>query len=92
MELARRISPMSWVRKGLPPVLTLHGDADQSIPYSHSVRLHEALTKAGVPNQLITIPGGAHGRHTWTDADTIRAQRAIEAFLRSQKIITGEIE
>lgn len=81
-ELARRISPLTWVRAGVPPVLTLHGDADGSIPYSQAVRLHEALARAGVANELITIKGGAHGRHTWSDADTIRVQRAIETFLR----------
>jgi dipeptidyl aminopeptidase/acylaminoacyl peptidase len=31
------------------------------VPYSHSVRLHAALEKAGVPNKLITVPGGLHG-------------------------------
>lgn len=91
-ELARRISPLTWVHKGQPPVLTLHGDADKSIPYSQSVRLHEALTKADVSNELITISGGAHGRHTWSDADTLRVQRAIEAFLRRHKIISGATE
>lgn len=62
--LARRISPLTWVRPGLPPVLTLHGDADGSIPYEQATRLHDALGKAGVPNELVTIRGGAHGRHT----------------------------
>ena len=90
-ELARRLSPLRYVRPGVPPVLSLHGDADNSIPYSHSVRLHQALSDVRVPNELITISGGAHGRHTWTDADTIRAQRAIEAFLRRHTLI-GEIE
>ena len=85
--LARRISPLTWVRRGVPPVLTIHGDADASIPYEHATRLHEALGKAGVANQLVTISGGAHGRHTWSDADTIRVQRAIESFLRTHRII-----
>jgi acetyl esterase/lipase len=85
--LARHISPLTWVRPGLPPVLTLHGDADKSIPYDHATRLHKALDKAGVPNQVVTIHGGAHGRHTWSDADTIRVQRAIEDFLRKHKLI-----
>lgn len=86
-QLARRMSPLIWVKRGVPPVLTLHGDADKSIPYTQSVRLHDALSKAGVANELITIQGGAHGRHTWTDNDTIRVQRAIETFLKKQEII-----
>jgi acetyl esterase/lipase len=60
-EIARRVSPLSYVRKGLPPIITIHGDADPTVPYTHAVRLQEALNKAGIPNQLVTIPGGKHG-------------------------------
>ncbi len=87
VAMARRMSPLTWVRPGLPPVLMLHGDADKSVPYSQSVRLGEALSKAGVPNELVTVPGGAHGRHTWTDADILRGQRRIEAFLKKHGVI-----
>ena len=60
-EIAKRVSPLTWVRPGLPPILTIHGDMDQLVPYDEAVRLHAALTKAGVTNQLLTIPGGRHG-------------------------------
>ncbi len=63
-EIARRVSPLTYVRPGLPPILTIHGDMDQLVPYDQAVRLHQALTKAGVPNQLLTIPGGRHGGFT----------------------------
>jgi acetyl esterase/lipase len=85
--LARRLSPLTWVRENLPPVLSIHGDADKAIPYEHSVRLHKALDAVRVPNELITISGGAHGRHTWTDSDTLRVQRAIESFLKKHHIV-----
>ncbi|RPH36360.1 hypothetical protein EHM92_04620, partial [bacterium] len=48
----------------LPPVLTIHGDSDKVVPYSHAVRLHKALDAAEVPNKLVTIPGGGHGGFT----------------------------
>jgi len=51
MEIARRVSPLTYVRAGLPPILTIHGDADMTVPYQEAVRLHAALTKAGTPNQ-----------------------------------------
>jgi acetyl esterase/lipase len=90
-ELAFRLSPLTLVRPGLPPVLTLHGDADKVIPYDQAVRLHEALTAKGVPNQLLTVRGGTHGRHTWTDSDTLHAQQAIERFLRRHHILTAAL-
>jgi len=61
MDLARRLSPMTYVRKGLPPILSVHGDADQTVPYEHSVRLVNALKSAGDDAELITVPGGRHG-------------------------------
>jgi acetyl esterase/lipase len=60
-EIAARVSPLTYVRPGLPPVLSIQGDADPTVPYAHSVRLHAALEKAGVPNKLVTVPGGLHG-------------------------------
>jgi acetyl esterase/lipase len=78
-ELARRVSPLSHVRGGLPPVLTIHGDADKLVPYSHAVRLHEALTKAGVRNRLLTLPGAGHGG--FTDEQELTAFEAVRAFL-----------
>jgi acetyl esterase/lipase len=61
-EIAKRVSPLTYVRKDLPPILTIHGDKDAVVPYEHAVRLHQALAKAGAPNQLLTIPGGGHGQ------------------------------
>jgi acetyl esterase/lipase len=78
-EVARRVSPLTYIRAGLPPILTVHGDADTTVPYQHAVRLHEALAKAGVPNQLVTIPGGKHGG--FTPDERTRIYVAIREFL-----------
>jgi len=80
-DLAKRLSPLTYVRPGLPPILTIHGDADNIVPYSHAVRLQEALNKAGVKNQLFTVPGGGHGDFTLDQ--TMKAFEAIKAFLAS---------
>lgn len=78
-EIARRVSPLNYVRPGLPPILTIHGDADPTVPYSHAVRLHQVLDKAGVPNQLFTVPGGKHGG--FSREETWKAFDAIHKFL-----------
>jgi acetyl esterase/lipase len=78
-DLARRVSPLTYVRSGLPPILTVHGDADTTVPYQHAVRLHEALNKAGVVNQLVTIPGGKHGN--FTPEERTRIYSSIREFL-----------
>ncbi len=61
MELARRISPITYVRRGLPPILSLHGDADDTVQYYQSVGLTKALKAAGDDAELITVTGGHHG-------------------------------
>ena len=78
-QIAKRVSPLTYVRPGLPPILMIQGDADDTVPYSHSVRLHAALDKAGVPNELLTIPGGKHGGFSHAELETAYAH--IWAFL-----------
>jgi acetyl esterase/lipase len=78
-DIARRVSPLTYVRSGIPPILTVHGDADTTVPYQHAVRLHEALNKAGVTNQLVTVPGGKHGN--FTPEERTRIYSSIREFL-----------
>jgi acetyl esterase/lipase len=84
-EIAKRVSPLTYVRPGLPPILSIHGDADRVVPYQHAVRLHEALNKAGVANQLITIPGGGHGNFTPEQRTMIYT--TIREFLTKNKVM-----
>ncbi|NML59977.1 alpha/beta hydrolase [Massilia sp. RP-1-19] len=79
MALAAQLSPLSHVRAGGPAVLTIHGDADPLVPYAHATRLHKALDKAGVKNELMTITGGGHGG--FTAEQQLGAYEKIRAFL-----------
>jgi acetyl esterase/lipase len=83
-EIARSVSPLSHVRTGLPPILTIHGDKDDVVPYSHATRLKEALDKAKVTNSLVTVKNGGHGMFPQTDYVT--AFDEIWKFLRENKI------
>jgi acetyl esterase/lipase len=79
VEIANRVSPLTYVRPGLPPIISIQGDQDPTVPYAHSVRLQDALKKVAVDGELITIPGGKHGG--FTRAENQRAHAAIKAFL-----------
>src|SRR5262245_34954937 len=79
VEVAKRVSPMAYVRKGLPPIMTIHGDADPTVPYAHATKLHAALQQAGAVSELVTIPNGRHGG--FPNPDQIRAIEAVRAFL-----------
>jgi acetyl esterase/lipase len=78
-EIAKRVSPLTYVRPGLPPIMTVHGDNDTTVPYQQAVRLHDALKGAGVDNVLITIPGGKHGN--FTPEERTRIYVAVRDFL-----------
>jgi acetyl esterase/lipase len=84
-ELARRLSPLTYVRGGLPPVLTIHGDADPTVPYTHATTLQSALQKAGVTAELVTIPKGGHGNFPLPEQ--LRAMEAMRAFLTKHGIV-----
>jgi acetyl esterase/lipase len=85
-EIAKRVSPLSYVRPGgLPPIFTVHGTDDSWVPYAHAVRLHKALDKAGMPHQLLTISGGGHGG--FGHAETVKIYSSIRDFLAKHHIM-----
>jgi acetyl esterase/lipase len=79
MEIAKKVSPLTYVRTGLPPILTVHGDADPTVPYPEAVKLHQELAKVNVPNQLVTVPGGRHGN--FTADERVKIYTTIREFL-----------
>jgi acetyl esterase/lipase len=85
VEAAKRVSPLTYVRKGLPPILTIHGDADPTVPYAHATKLHSSLQQAGATSELVTIPNGRHGNFPLPDQ--LRAVEAVRAFLTKQGIL-----
>jgi acetyl esterase/lipase len=80
-QVAKSVSPLTYVRPGLPPVLTIHGDKDPIVPYSHATRLHEALTKAGAKSGLHTVAGGGHGG--------FNAQQRTEIYAKIREFLTA---
>lgn len=59
--LAPSISPILFVTPDDPPVLLIHGDADELVGLANSESMYAALQDAGVSSELIVIPGGDHG-------------------------------
>ena len=78
--VASQTSPLTYVRPGLPPVLTIHGDADPIVPYEQGVRLHQALERAGVASELHTVSGGGHGG--FSTPQTLAIYMTIHQFLQ----------
>ncbi|MEP6945933.1 MAG: alpha/beta hydrolase [Acidobacteriota bacterium] len=83
-EIAKSVSPLTYVRAGLPPVITIHGDKDDVVPYTQATRLKEALDRVGVKNQLYTVKGGGHGQ--FTREQYIPAWDEVFKFLKANGI------
>lgn len=83
-EIAKQVSPLSYVRSDSPPIITMHGDKDDVVPYSHATRLRDALDKAKVPNKLVTVKDGGHGQ--FKQSDYVMAFDEIWKFLKENKV------
>lgn len=53
-------SPISHVHAGAPPILILHGDRDEVVPFEQATKLAEACEGAGVSCTVAKLPGFGH--------------------------------
>ena len=79
LDMTRAASPIIYVRSGNPPVLILHGDKDDLVPYSQSQRLHSRLDQSGVSNEVVTVQGAGHDGPMF---ETSEIQEKVVSFLR----------
>jgi acetyl esterase/lipase len=85
IEIAKRVSPLEYVRADLPPILTIHGDADPTVPYSHATRFRDAMKAAGARFELLTIPNGKHGN--FTADERVKIYETIREFLTKYHVM-----
>ena len=60
-------SPISHVAPNAPPVLTIVGTADPLITLDQPKAFHDALKKAGVPEEMMVVEGGEHDRKSFKE-------------------------
>ncbi len=85
--LAKQMSPITYVRKAIPPLITVQGERDSTHPVADSIRFTDALKAAGAEVEIHLVPGAAHGftNPTWPDAE-----KAMFDFLIKHKIIDAQ--
>ena len=59
------LSPVRQVKTILPPVILYHGDIDV-LSIEHSIRMVDAILKAGGQAELVTVKGRGH---SWPGID-----------------------
>jgi len=84
--IVAKASPITYVGKNDPPVLTFHGTVDPLVSLDHPKRLHEALQKAGVTEHLEIIQGAGHGFAALSLDRTIKMTYAfLDEHLKGKK-------
>jgi len=78
LGILREISPLNHLRPGLPPFLLVHGDGDKTVPIEQSKDFQMRLQAAGVPCELMIIPGAGHGLLNWDQFAPGYADRVMD--------------
>ena len=60
-EQYKMASPLTYVSKDDPPVLTLHGDQDRLVPVEQAKLLDEKMKSVGASHSLMIFEGQGHG-------------------------------
>jgi acetyl esterase/lipase len=71
--VAVQVSPVTYVRQDVPPLITVQGADDTTVPTAESQNLFNLLTAAGADTALHFVAGAGHGFDTpataWPDAE-----------------------
>jgi acetyl esterase/lipase len=60
-EFFHPFRPLHNINADYPPTMLLHGDNDTDVPYGQSLMMVDALSRAGVECELVSMPHGSHG-------------------------------
>jgi acetyl esterase/lipase len=82
---AREMSPMNYIRAGLPPTFIVNGDHDPAVDPTQDAQLKKALDAAGVADGQDIVAGGGHGNFSKAEAD--KAMLLCLKFLQAQGIL-----
>ena len=85
LALAKELSPMTYIRPGLPPTFIVNGDHDPSVDPSQDAQLKKALDATGIPNGQDIVPGGGHGNFSPVESD--KAMLLCLQFLKANGIL-----
>jgi acetyl esterase/lipase len=76
----REASPITYVRRDMPPYLLIHGTKDEQVPYEQSPRMCDKMNQAGARCELFPVEGAPHGIGPWEKNPAFQAykQKLIE--------------
>lgn len=86
--LLHLMSVETQVSAATPPTLLIHTQADKSVPVENSILFYQALTRAGVPAEMLLFEQGGHGVGLRSGLGTTSDwPRRAEEWLRDRKLL-----
>jgi acetyl esterase/lipase len=87
--LAKRLSPVTYARKDMPPLIIVHGSRDTTVPVPQAEKLQKLLEEKGADSTLHLVEGAGHGYQSpptaWPDAE-----KATFEFLAKKGVLEGK--
>jgi dipeptidyl aminopeptidase/acylaminoacyl peptidase len=79
----RAHSPIHHVRRGMPPVLLIHGTNERL--WTQGQSMSRVLTERGIPHELLPLEGAPHGLENWEGhAPWMHYKTRLVRWLREQ--------
>lgn len=79
-DLTAKASPITFLTKDDPPILTFQGTLDPLVPHTQALKLGEKMTAMKVPGRVELLIGEGHG---WRGAEMERTLNQTVLFLDS---------
>lgn len=77
LKVLREASPITYVHRGMPPYLLIHGTKDGSVPYEQSPLMCAKMKVAGVACEVFTVEDGPHGVGPWERNPEFQKYKAV---------------
>ena len=74
-------SPITHVTADDPPLLLVHGELDQTVPFAQSKAMYQAYQQAGLEAALIKVTGAGHGLKQVTNTLISPSRSEIEELV-----------
>lgn len=82
---AQSASPITYVHKGMPPYLFIHGTEDKTVPFAQSTVMCDRMKAAGARCEVFPVAGAGHGVEGWEkDPALLVYKPKMVAWLRAE--------
>ncbi len=81
VDAMKDVSPITFVSSDDPPIMQVHGDADDIVPVEHARRMDKRLKSIKGKSELVIVPGANHGVAGAGDNVSKEAEKFVRELL-----------